>query len=110
MLFYGQMGVGKTTLIKKIASFLAVEDLVTSPTFSIINEYRTTTQDIIYHFDFYRVKDENEVYNLGYEHYFSSKAYCFIEWPEKIPNLTDNNMIKIYMELDGNNRIINVKK
>ena len=82
--FYGKMGAGKTTFIKSICECLGVEDVITSPTFAIVNEYRTNTDEPIYHFDFYRIKKLEEVYDMGYEDYFYSGAPCFIEWPELI--------------------------
>ncbi|WP_419700553.1 tRNA (adenosine(37)-N6)-threonylcarbamoyltransferase complex ATPase subunit type 1 TsaE [Mucilaginibacter sp. NFX135] len=85
-LFYGDMGAGKTTLIKSLCSFLGTADAVTSPTFAIVNEYQGP-KDKIYHFDFYRLKDQTEALDMGYEEYFYAGAYCFIEWPEKIPDL-----------------------
>ncbi len=85
-LFYGDMGAGKTTLIKSLCECLGTEGPVTSPTFSIVNEY-TGTNNKIFHFDFYRLKNETEALDMGYEEYFYSGAYCFAEWPEKIPNL-----------------------
>ena len=85
--FYGPMGVGKTTFIKALCKQLGSQDIVSSPTFSIINQYLTRSGKNIFHFDFYRIKDLVEVYNLGYEDYFFSGSYCFIEWPEKIESL-----------------------
>ena len=86
--FYGKMGAGKTTFIKALCKLLGVEDEVNSPTFAIINEYRSqTTAELIYHFDFYRIKKLEEVYDLGYEDYFYSGALCFIEWPELVEEL-----------------------
>ena len=85
--FYGEMGVGKTTLIKELCAQLGVEDIPNSPTFSIVNEYLTQKGATLYHFDFYRIEEEEEVYDLGYEDYFYSGNYCFVEWPEKIMNL-----------------------
>ena len=81
--FYGKMGAGKTTFIKAVCEELGVEDVITSPTFAIINEY-SGKDDTIYHFDFYRIKKLEEVYDMGYEDYFYSGALCFIEWPELI--------------------------
>ncbi len=107
-LFYGEMGVGKTTLIKSILFQLGVKEIVTSPTFSIINEYFSDKYGNIYHFDFYRIKDEVEVYDIGYEEYFYSENYCFIEWPSKVENLLDDNMIRIYLETCGDDRIIKI--
>ena len=83
--FYGKMGAGKTTFIKAVCEALGVTDVVNSPTFSIVNEYRSdTTGELIYHFDFYRIKKLEEVYDMGSEDYFYSGALCFIEWPELI--------------------------
>lgn len=106
--FYANMGVGKTTLIKALSLQLDVVDIVSSPTFSIVNEYMTKKNGKIYHFDFYRLNEEQEAFDIGYEEYLSEENYCFIEWPEKIPNLIQEDMIKIKMCLDGNKRIIEV--
>ena len=105
--FYGEMGVGKTTLIKELCVQLGVEDIPNSPTFSIVNEYLTQKGATLYHFDFYRIEEEEEVYDLGYEDYFYSGNYCFVEWPEKIMNLLPENTVKVKISLDAeNNRII----
>lgn len=85
-LFYGDMGAGKTTLIKSLCAAVGVTDEVTSPTFSIVNEYESPDGPV-YHFDFYRLKDMSEALDMGYEEYFFSEKYCFIEWPEKIAGL-----------------------
>ena len=85
-----------------------MNDVVSSPTFSIVNEYITKEDCKIYHFDFYRLEDEQEAFDMGYEEYFFSDAYCFIEWPEKIPNLIEDDMIVVKMHLDGNKRVINL--
>ncbi len=106
--FYGEMGVGKTTLIKALSLQLGVSDVVNSPTFSIVNEYHIDKGLKIYHFDFYRIEDEREAYDMGYEEYFFSDAYCFIEWPEKITNLIEEDMVKIKMFLEGTKRRIEV--
>lgn len=87
ILFHGEMGVGKTTLIKALAKELGVNSATSSPTFSIVNEYQTTNNQIIYHFDFYRLKIETEALDMGADEYFYSGHWCFIEWAEKIPNL-----------------------
>jgi tRNA threonylcarbamoyladenosine biosynthesis protein TsaE len=109
ILFYGEMGVGKTTLIKILCKELGVEEPTNSPTFSIVNEYLTKNKNSVYHFDFYRIEDEEEVFDMGYEDYFYSNNYCFIEWPEKIPNLLPENAVKVYLKQDEeNNRIISV--
>jgi tRNA threonylcarbamoyladenosine biosynthesis protein TsaE len=106
--FYGEMGVGKTTLIKALSLQLGVKDVVSSPTFSIVNEYNVDEATTIYHFDFYRIEDEQEAFDIGYEEYFFSNAYCFIEWPEKIPNLIEEDMLTIKMFLEGTERRIEV--
>lgn len=85
--FYGSMGAGKTTFIQALCRQLHVVDVVNSPSFSIVNEYDTAKGDKVYHFDFYRLKQENEAFDLGYEDYFYSDSYCFVEWPEKIASL-----------------------
>ena len=109
-LFYGEMGVGKTTFIKKFCKELGVSDIVSSPTFSIVNQYSNVNDEIIYHFDFYRTEKKEEVFDIGYEEYLFSSSYCFIEWPEKIEDLLPTNCLKIYMKLDDNNRIINIQE
>ncbi|WP_046756787.1 tRNA (adenosine(37)-N6)-threonylcarbamoyltransferase complex ATPase subunit type 1 TsaE [Kordia jejudonensis] len=95
--FHGEMGVGKTTLIKILAKQLGVNELTNSPTFSIVNEYRTQN-DIIYHFDCYRIEDEVEAYDIGIEDYLYSDAWCFIEWPERIENLLPNDITQIHIK------------
>ncbi|TZF85751.1 tRNA (adenosine(37)-N6)-threonylcarbamoyltransferase complex ATPase subunit type 1 TsaE (plasmid) [Pedobacter sp. BS3] len=107
-LFYGDMGAGKTTLIKAICRQLGITDTVSSPTFSIVNEY-ASPQGPVYHFDFYRLKAESEALDLGYEDYLYSGNYCFIEWPEKISNLLPQNTLNITIGLSGDTRIIEVK-
>lgn len=97
--FYGKMGAGKTTFIKAVCEVLGVEDVITSPTFAIVNEYRSDLAgELIYHFDFYRIKKLDEVYDMGYEDYFYSGALCFIEWPELIEELLPGNTIKVSIE------------
>lgn len=105
--FQAPMGAGKTTFIKAICAFLQVEDSTSSPTFSIVNEYHSENGPI-YHFDFYRLKSEQEAFDLGYEEYFYSGDYCFIEWPEKIPNLIpeDAAIVKIEVAEDQSRTII----
>src|SRR5471030_1127233 len=93
-LFYGEMGAGKTTLIKSLCESLGTTETVTSPTFSIVNEYIGEGHKI-YHFDFYRLKNQTEALDMGYEEYFYSDAYCFIEWPEKIPDLLPLHYISV---------------
>ncbi|EKU88487.1 tRNA (adenosine(37)-N6)-threonylcarbamoyltransferase complex ATPase subunit type 1 TsaE [Bacteroides oleiciplenus] len=96
---YGKMGAGKTTFIKALCQELGVEDVVTSPTFAVINEYRSDIAgELIYHFDFYRIKKLEEVYDMGYEDYFYSGALCFIEWPELVEELLPGNTIRVTIE------------
>ena len=97
-LFYGDMGAGKTTLIKSLCECLGTKEPVTSPTFSIVNEYQGESAKI-YHFDFYRLKNQSEALDLGYEEYFYSGNYCFIEWPEKIPDLWPDHYIRVGVEV-----------
>lgn len=97
--FYGKMGAGKTTFIKAVCEALGVTDVVNSPTFSIVNEYRSdTTGELIYHFDFYRIQRLEEVYDMGYEDYFYSGALCFIEWPELVEELLPGDAVKVQIE------------
>lgn len=97
--FYGKMGAGKTTFIKALCEALGVEDPVTSPTFALVNEYRSaTTGELIYHFDFYRIKKLEEVYDMGYEDYFYSGALCFIEWPELVEELLPEDAVRVSIE------------
>ena len=94
--FYGKMGAGKTTFIKAICEEMGVEDVITSPTFAIVNEYRSATSgELIYHFDFYRIKKQEEVYDMGYEDYIESGAVCFMEWPELIEELLPEDVVKV---------------
>lgn len=93
--FYGDMGAGKTTLIREIASQFGVRDTVTSPTFALVNQYLTATEARIYHFDFYRINRIEEAYDLGYEEYFFSGDLCLIEWPEKISELLPSSALKV---------------
>ncbi len=97
--FYGKMGAGKTTFIKAVCEELGVAEGVNSPTFAIVNEYRSeTTGELIYHFDFYRINSLREVYDLGYEDYFYSGALCFMEWPEKIAGLLPEECVGVTVE------------
>ena len=96
--FYGSMGAGKTTFIRALCEAKGVNEAVTSPTFAIVNEYQSAALEPIYHFDFYRIKKLEEVYDLGYEDYFYSGAVCFIEWPELIEELLPGNTIKVTIE------------
>ncbi|MEZ5005533.1 MAG: tRNA (adenosine(37)-N6)-threonylcarbamoyltransferase complex ATPase subunit type 1 TsaE [Bacteroides graminisolvens] len=96
---YGKMGAGKTTFVKAVCEELGVTDVITSPTFAIVNEYRSEdTAELMYHFDFYRINKLEEVYDMGYEDYFYSGALCFIEWPELVEELLPGNTIKVSIE------------
>jgi tRNA threonylcarbamoyladenosine biosynthesis protein TsaE len=108
LLFHGEMGAGKTTLIKELCEALGVADNVTSPTFSIVNEYNTP-RGKIYHFDFYRLKNQTEALDMGCEEYFYSGNYCFIEWPGMIPDLIPEQHVDIHIKvLDDGRREISV--
>lgn len=99
-LFYGDMGAGKTTLIKALCESLGTTEPVTSPTFSIVNEYIGESRKI-YHFDFYRLKNQTEALDMGYEEYFYSDNYCFVEWPEKIPGLLPEHYVSVKIKVMG---------
>lgn len=106
-LLYGNMGAGKTTFINKVCQLLGTKDHTSSPSFSIVNEYKLSDK-YIYHFDFYRLKNQNEAFDLGYEDYFYSDNYCFVEWPEKIPDLLPETYVKVVINVgDENIRTIN---
>jgi tRNA threonylcarbamoyladenosine biosynthesis protein TsaE len=106
--FHAEMGVGKTTLIKELVSQLGVSSQSSSPTFSLVNEYETATGEKLYHFDFYRINDELEAYDMGIDEYFYSGNWCFIEWPEKIPHLIplDHASVSIRLLANGKRELI----
>jgi tRNA threonylcarbamoyladenosine biosynthesis protein TsaE len=106
--FYGKMGAGKTTFVKAICEELGVEDVITSPTFAIINEYGLPDGDSLYHFDFYRIKKLEEVYDMGYEDYFYSGSLCFIEWPELIEDVLPDDAVRVSIEeqADGSRQVV----
>jgi tRNA threonylcarbamoyladenosine biosynthesis protein TsaE len=109
-LFYGDMGAGKTTFIKSLSAYLGAGDVATSPTFSIVNEYAIPSGKL-YHFDLYRLKNQEEALDLGYEEYFYSGQYCFIEWPEKINGLLPLHYIRVDIKVLGENeRLLTFKK
>ena len=99
--FFGAMGSGKTTLIKEICKQLGATDTVTSPTFSLVNEYRAPDGSIMFHFDLYRINSVEELFDLGYEEYFYSDSYLFIEWAEKAESLIPDRCLKVYLEETG---------
>ena len=106
--FYGKMGAGKTTFIKAICEQMGVRDVVTSPTFAIVNEYTDGRDNSLYHFDFYRIEKLEEVYDMGYEDYFYSGKVCFIEWPELIEEILPNDTVRVTIsqETDGTRTIV----
>lgn len=109
--FYGGMGAGKTTFIRAICEELGVTESVNSPTFAIVNEYTDRNGESIFHFDFYRIENEEEAYDFGYEDYFFSGNLCFVEWPEKIENLIPDNGVLVYInEEDDGVRSISLKQ
>jgi tRNA threonylcarbamoyladenosine biosynthesis protein TsaE len=108
IVFNGEMGAGKTTLIKALAKALGVQEATSSPTFSLVNEYQTGKNKLLYHFDVYRLKNENEAFDMGIEEYLYSGNWCFIEWSEKIPNLIpkEHSIIDIKLATDGKRELI----
>ena len=107
--FFGTMGVGKTTFIKALCNELGVAEIVTSPTFALVNEYQTGLGKVIFHFDFYRIEKVEEVYDFGYEEYFYSGNYCFIEWPEKVAEILPEDVVYVHIvENEDGSRTINL--
>ena len=104
LLFYGEMGVGKTTLIKEICKELKVQDSISSPTFSLVNEYQTSTNEKVFHFDFYRIKDLEEALDMGIEEYFHNNDWCLIEWPGNIENLLPLEAVEVHLTILGNRK------
>lgn len=100
--FHGKMGAGKTTLIKALCRVLEVQQIVSSPTFALVNEYSTKDDEQIFHFDFYRIKKLEEVYDIGYEEYFYSDSFCFVEWPEMITELLPQRYVNVEIEVISN--------
>lgn len=100
--FYGQMGAGKTTIIKALCAYLGANDLVSSPTFTLINEYLTNKGESIYHIDFYRIRKAEEIFDFGIEEYFSSGSMCFLEWPELVEEYLPSDVFRIKITLGGN--------
>ncbi len=109
--FYGEMGAGKTTFIKAVCKSMGVTETITSPTFSLVNEYETDNGMTIYHFDFYRIGNIEEVYDFGYEDYFFSDKMCFIEWPELVETLLPEDIVEVKISVDDNEqRLISVQQ
>ena len=109
--FYGEMGAGKTTFIKAVCKSMEVTGTITSPTFSLVNEYETDNGMTIYHFDFYRIENIEEVYDFGYEDYFYSDKMCFIEWPELVETLLPEDVVEVKISADDNEqRLISVQQ
>lgn len=98
--FKGAMGAGKTTLIKSFCEVLEVSEVVSSPTFALVNEYSDKNSEPVYHFDFYRIKKIEEVYDIGYEEYFYSDFYCFIEWPELVSSLLPEKYVEVNIQVE----------
>ena len=107
--FYGEMGVGKTTLIKVLCEKLGVKDNVSSPTFSIVNEYIFSEDQSIFHFDFYRMEKEEEAFDMGYEDYFYNGDLCLIEWPEKVKSIIPEDIMRIDITKNKDQRIIEIR-
>lgn len=108
--FYGKMGAGKTTFIHAFLKKFGVVDAGASPTFSIVNTYYARSGLPVYHFDFYRIESQEEVYDIGYEEYFYGPGICLVEWPEKIPDLLPDDRVSVFIEEAGNLRKIRVER
>lgn len=107
--FYGTMGSGKTTIIKAVCKFLGATDIISSPTFTLVNEYRTSESVSLFHIDFYRIKKQEEVFDFGIEEYLTGDHYCFMEWPELIEELLPSETVKIRISVeDDEKRILTI--
>lgn len=104
--FYGSMGAGKTTIIKAVCEVLGALDIVSSPTFTLVNEYKTSEGDSLYHIDFYRIKKQEEVFDFGIEEYLSGTSYCFMEWPELVEGILPPETISVRITVDENEQRI----
>ena len=100
--FYGAMGAGKTTIIKALCEYLGAADLVSSPTFTLVNEYRTTGGESMYHIDFYRIKKHDEVFDFGIEEYLTGEKYCFMEWPELVEDILPEETVRVRISVEEN--------
>jgi tRNA threonylcarbamoyladenosine biosynthesis protein TsaE len=107
--FYGAMGAGKTTIIKALCEFLGAADIISSPTFTLVNEYRTASGESLYHIDFYRIKKHDEVFDFGIEEYLSGDNYCFMEWPELVEDILPEETVKVRITVGENEeRVLSV--
>jgi tRNA threonylcarbamoyladenosine biosynthesis protein TsaE len=107
--FYGTMGAGKTTLIKAICKYLGATDIVSSPTFTLVNEYKTTDGESLFHIDFYRIRKQEEVFDFGLEEYLTGDSYCFMEWPELIEELLPEETVRVRITIDnGEQRLLSL--
>lgn len=104
--FYGSMGAGKTTIIKAICQTLGAIDIVSSPTFTLVNEYKTSSGESLYHIDFYRIRKQEEVFDFGIEEYLTGESYCFMEWPELIEEILPEETVKVRISVDDNEQRI----
>ena len=104
--FYGSMGAGKTTIIKAICEVLGAVDIVSSPTFTLVNEYKTSEGETLYHIDFYRIKKQEEVFDFGIEEYLSGNSYCFMEWPELVEEILPPETVNVRITVDENEQRI----
>ena len=100
--FYGSMGAGKTTIIKALCNNLGAIDIVSSPTFTLVNEYKTSAGESLFHIDFYRIKKQEEVYDFGLEEYLTGESYCFMEWPELVEELLPAETVRVRITIDNN--------
>ena len=99
--FYGAMGAGKTTIIKAICEILGAVDIVSSPTFTLVNEYKTSDGETLYHIDFYRIKRQEEVFDFGVEEYLTGDSYCFMEWPELVEDILPDERVNVRITVDN---------
>lgn len=100
--FYGSMGAGKTTIIKSICEVLGALDIINSPTFTLVNEYKTADGESLYHIDFYRIRKQEEVFDFGIEEYLTGESYCFMEWPELVEDILPNGMVTVRITVGEN--------
>lgn len=106
---YGKMGAGKTTFVTALCKQLGVSDRVASPTYALVNEYLSRNGEPVYHFDFYRIEGEDEAYDMGFEEYLDSGMNCFIEWPERVESLLPSDVVRVHIEVHGEERLISWK-